>query len=347
MDREVKSRTSEIILIFIIVIAICGLGIVAISQFGNSYFEQQPSLASNQERRLVARVKGSIYENSEQMSVFGTCVDSYDVPVINSTGTFYAWFPNGTQYLLSQPMTQMAEGYFVWQGAMPIVGGTYLTEFICDGLGQQARAWGEWQNPVWVNRIADILSLTNYSYLLLQDVNGNVVSINATVNEIIDILNNLNISLNWSIVLNAINESTTNIIQNITFLQQTMENDFNQTNQLILDTQVIANASVDRTDSYLAWLLWKIINGTGSPINGSVTWDEYYVDRVAYWHSWTIKIKVYDEYGSIVRSPLAYCTIETNMHPLQYMVSEGDHFTITLFINQLDDLSWITFCSRV
>jgi len=313
LKQKGKSYVGEISLIFVVILAVCGLGLVLLSEFGNSHLENSPSGLS-ETRRLTALVKGSIYESGEAMSVFGTCVDAYDVPVLNSTADFSAWYPNGTQFIFDVPMTQIAQGYFLYEGNMSVVQGTYLTQLVCraflSGVNQTATAWGEWQNPFWVARIANISA------------------------DVANLSNQIEVGFN-------------NTIANITFVQESMENNFNYTNQLILDTQVIANGSVDRTDSYLAYLMWLIINGTGSPVNGSVNWTDFYIDGVSYWRDWTIKTRVTDEYGAIISDPEVACTINTSMHPLQYMDVEGSHFTKTLFINQHDDLTYHTNCFRI
>jgi len=315
LKQKGNSNVGEIFLISIVIFAVCGLGLVLLSEFGNSHLENNSPSGLSETRRLTALVKGSIYESGEAMSVFGTCVDAYDVPVLNSTADFSAWYPNGTQFIFDIPMTQLAQGYFLYEGNMSVVQGTYLTQLVCQaflsGVNQTATAWGEWQNPFWVARIANISA------------------------DVANLSNQIEVGFN-------------NTISNITFVQETMVNEFNNTNQLILDTQVIANSSVDRNNSYLAYLLWMIINGTGSALNTTVTWDDFEVDRVSYWTWWTIKTRVHDAYGAIVSDPEVACTINTTLHPLQYMDEEGSHFTVDLFIDEyIDDFYYTTTCFRV
>jgi hypothetical protein len=102
MDREVKSRTSEIMLIFIIVIAICGLGIVFLSSMVNS---GTSDLRNVSVRRLQASVKGSIYAPGDLISVFGTCIDSFDISIANASAFLSVWYPNGTQAFSMSNMT--------------------------------------------------------------------------------------------------------------------------------------------------------------------------------------------------------------------------------------------------
>jgi len=349
MDREIK--LAEVFAIFIIVLAFCGLGLVFLSGFAKGAHETVKENVVT--RQLMAEVKGSIYGSNEMMSVFGICVDSYDIPAINSTASFSAWYPNGTQFIFSDNMTWLAEGYFLWDGYMPVVGGTFLTEFTCEAFGQVAKAWGEWQNPVWVQRVSDVLELANLTYLLMEDVNGNIIAINATLEEIEAAIAAINLTINWTtwelMIGNLsvqINTGITAIVQNITYLRGNMSSNFDQTNQLILQTQIIANSSVDRNNSLLAYLLYLLINGTGSPVTHNLTWTEDY-GEVIFWKDWTIDVVVYDEYGGRISYPDVDCTIETSLHPLQYMDPQGSFFRESLFIDNVGEFSWIVQCFYV
>jgi hypothetical protein len=311
MDRALEKYYNELIVAAIIIIAFCGLGIVLLSRLSNSYVSDVKAMAG-EIRQMNAVVKGSVYESGEAIAVFGTCVDNYGMPVINSTATFSAWYPNGTQFIFSDNMTNISAGYFLYAGIMSLVQGTYLTEMVCnatiDGSPQFAKAWGEWQNPFWVNRLANISG--QLSNLSLQIGEG----FNATV-------------------------------ANITFLQQNMTNSFNNTNNLILQTQVIANASVDRNSSLLAYLLYQLLNISSSYIvPANITWTED-ADRVVYHTYWSIKVHVYDIYDKSLFYPDVQCTINTTMHDLQYMEPQGNHFISTLYISRDDpDFSWTTRC---
>jgi hypothetical protein len=230
---------------------------------------------------------------------------------------------------------------------------------------------------MWVSRIATIANLTNITNILVTDIDGNVVAVNATVSQIYDLIvsGNISIDVNLSAILeaitnlsidlqdifyninetinynfnytnNLIDSGVENIILNITDLRQNMTNNFNYTNSLILDTQVIANQSVDRNDSYLAWLLYKIINSTGAPMTGNVTSEIYEESRAIYMSDWSIKVRVYDEYNNKISSPDVACTVVTSQHPLQYMDAEGDHFAITLFIYEYGSFTRTVNCFR-
>ena len=320
LNKE-KSGFVEIFVIAVIVIAFAGLGTVILGGYANSYMEQS---STGIYKGLVAKVKGSIYQTGEKMSVFGTCVDAYDIPVVNATGTLSAWYPNGTQYINNSAMMLLTPGYFLWEGYMPIVEGTYLTEFVCTamigGVSQTAVAWGEWQNPLWANQIGDIANLTNLTY--------------------IEVLN--------------------------------VSSEINLTQQMILDTQVIANGSVDRNNSLLADLLYYLVNKSDEccPACGNLTWIEYGQgshhnendnscedegdenndgcndeDRVGYWRWWTIKVKAYDVNNDMICSPDIACLINTTQTPNQvYMDVEGSHFTFSEFIYTRGPFEWDTEC---
>jgi hypothetical protein len=307
MDREIREiNFSELVAICVIVIVICGVGTV----FFLSKVVKSDALAENEHgviRQLSASIKGSIYGTGEIMSVFGVCVDLYDIPVINSTAFLSAWYPNGTQFIFYDNMSKLREGYFIWMGIMSVEQGTYLTELDCfatlDGVNQSAKAFGEWQNPFWVNY-----------------------------------LENMTASLSVSVA---------NISNQIVFLNQTVVSNFNATDNMILQTQVIANSSVDRNNSLLAYLLYVLMNWTqqGAPC-GNLTIDEVEVGDIRYYHDWMIKVKAYN-FGNLISSPGAACVINTTLtNPAVYMDVEGDHFSYTEHITTVpgSDFSWKVNC---
>ena len=116
---------------------------------------------------LNAMVKGSIYETGEEVSVFGTCLDAFDQPISGTFATINSWYPNGTEFFSNISMYEIKPGYYLYNGVMSAVQGTYLTELIChvNVSGETAKAWGEWQNPFWVRRISLLNdSMANLSY---------------------------------------------------------------------------------------------------------------------------------------------------------------------------------------
>jgi hypothetical protein len=132
---------------------------------------------------LFAQVKGSIYGAGEFVSVFGNCLDVNDAGVVGSYGKLSAWYPNGTQLFTNASMSEIQTGYFVYTGYMDPVQGTYLTEFTCrvNGTSQVAVAFGEWQNPYWVTRIANVEDLSNQSIVLMNQALAMLSSVNQTL----------------------------------------------------------------------------------------------------------------------------------------------------------------------
>jgi hypothetical protein len=222
-----------------------------------------------EQKSMRAMVKGSIYETGEYMSVFGTCMDGYDTPLM-SNATFSGWYPNGTMWFSGSPMVEMSQGYFVWQGNMNVVGGTYLTEMICTSGDQTAKAWGEWQNPVWVNRIAPILDFVNRTDLIITDMNGTVIGINATVSDILLLLQNLtglNVTVDLSSVLSAISNLSIQISQGFNNTQYMIisSND----NQSILIGNYFNNLTLLVTNNFDA--TWAMLSQNFSYINDLIT----------------------------------------------------------------------------
>lgn len=116
---------------------------------------------STSEDKLIASVKGSIYGSGERVSVFGTCLNANDEEIPGTYGTLSAWYPNGSLSFYGTNMTAMGGGRFVYTGQMNVVQGTYLTEFVChlNASNVTAKAFGEWQNPMWVSNITDTSAL--------------------------------------------------------------------------------------------------------------------------------------------------------------------------------------------
>jgi hypothetical protein len=183
---------------------------------------------------VKAQVKGSIYGTGEMMSVFGTCLNASDMPVDTGTyATFNSWYPNGTIFFTDVVMSEMQLGYYVYQGAMQAVQGTYLTEMIChvNGSAEIAKAWGEWQNPRWVQQINDFnvtlaASLANISSNFSFSVDLSLVYGNLTV--LSQQLNQTFIDLSSQIVNQSYFDvqfnQTFSYFQNVTLQLTTMQN---------------------------------------------------------------------------------------------------------------------------
>ena len=279
--------------------------------------------------KLYAGLKGSIYETGENISLFGTCLDGYDHPVNGTFAMLQTWYPNGSQQLLTG-MSMIQQGYFVYNGPMDVVQGTYLTEMDCylptnsNQSNPDARAWGEWQNPVWVRRLADL----NLS------------------------LSGLNVSVDFSSVLGAIGNLSSQMNEsfNITWDRMTQMN-ATLANLTVLITEVgqIANSSVDRNDSLIARLLLNLtrclscMNTSGQPLAHSESRDS-----VVYWSDWSITVTAIDNSSnSIVSYPDSYCQISTTLSPVAtFMTVAGTGFTYTEFIQAPGDFLWTVNCFR-
>jgi len=131
----------------------------------------------------------------------------------------------------------------------------------------------------------------------------------------------------------------------LNLLNQSMQANFNYTNSLIVQAANIANASVDRNDSLLAQLLYALI-GSSSPgyINSTLNVTVFQEDQGRYWRDWTVKCRVYDFLGRQQQSPDVYCILNTTIAGEQYMEAEGEHFSGTVFINQLGDFDYDIRC---
>lgn len=278
---------------------------------------------------LRALVKGSIYESGEAVSVFGTCLDGDDQPYPNVTAYLSSWYPNGTQHLTAVNMTEFQAGYFVYQGPMESVGGTYLTEMRCvhTPTGKFATAYGEWQNPAWVARIATIQNTTD--------------SINTTVQ---------NISVELGELQVQVNDSFEITFNQLTSINTTLNDTYNNLSEQIYYAAQVANGSVDRNDSYLADLLNDIL-GQIDPGNGSAlidpNWTETWDEPIYYRSDWELRVDVYDpnDGNSRVVYPDVYCVVNTTQTPIpQTMDPVGNHFLYGEFVGVRGDFEWTVDC---
>lgn len=276
---------------------------------------------SGQTSLLKALVKGSIYETGEFVSVFGTCLNATDGGYIGSYATMSSWYPNGTVLFENTSMIQMDgyPGYFLYTGSMNAVQGTYLTELTChvNGTDEVAKAFGEWQNPAWVGRISDIGDAVANISIQIGDLNFTMTN---AFNQTIETLYSIN---------TTINNTFTNITQQLIYVAS------------------VANASVDRNDSYLAYLLQQLIVSTGTPQNYSLQVFED-AETPVYWRVWNIDVTVYNEYNLSVGEPLVSCTISTTNTPptsneLMSYLGNG-RFTHSEQVRNHEDFSWTTNC---
>ena len=274
--------------------------------------------SSGGEQKLFAMLKGSIYETGEYVSVFGTCLDQYDRGYVGSWATMSSWYPNGTVLFSDVNMSEIQTGYFVYQGTMNAVQGTYLTELQCHvpGTGDVAKAFGEWQNPYWVKRI----SLLNDS---LAGLAGQISNVSDQIANISGVMTNLSVDVNLTNLTLQIGNLSVNVTNGFEITWNKIDNlslqvndSYNNLTQQISYVATVANASVDRNDSLLANLLYTIIAGTGVPVNHSL-----YVNTTIspsppqYFKNVNVYSSVRNEYGVVVGSPLVSCFVSSNNAP--------------------------------
>lgn len=225
---------------------------------------------------LVAKLTGSIYETGDYITVFGACLTARDDPV-NASVSLTVYYPNGTLAIQTTNVSMIKVGYWYYTDVMGTTVGTYLTIWNCTYRGQTALAFGEWQNPVWVNR------LENLSF-----------HSNVTVN--ISLICEDNESL-----CNKIERGFNQTNDTLWIIYDKIENISVEINISINDTLIeygicISNASVDRNDSYLAHIVQSIARGVGAPISYDFTVNEV-VKVPIRGSNWRIKVYLLDEYG--------------------------------------------------
>jgi hypothetical protein len=284
-----------------------------------------------QEKQLSAMVKGSIYETGEFVSVYGTCLDEGQIGWPNSTATLSARYPNGSILFDDVSMTELQTGYFLYTGSMDAVQGTYLTEFRCyTSQGHVARAFGEWQNPMWVLHISQANNATNQTLLLLQMVSDDLYAHNQTV---VMLLEGIVLTLgDMNGTLANVSQQLTNISTQLINISDTMTSGFNITWSKIdalnvslnvslgnLSSDIayvayVANASVDRNDSYLAGLLQSIASTVGAPQTYALTLNTT-ADLPIFNRNWDVETVVMNEYGDVVGFPQVECFINTTNVP--------------------------------
>jgi hypothetical protein len=278
---------------------------------------------------LKAMVKGSIYETGEQVTVFGTCLDAYDMPVAGGTwATLSAWYPNGTLFFTNGTMTELQPGYYIAVSSMSAVQGTYMTELMChvNGSDEIAKAWGEWQNPFWVRRIA-----------LLND-------------SLVNLSNSLNASIgNFSISLGQFESNVENSFlitwQNQNITDALINSSYQNITQQLTYVAMVANASVDRNDSYLAHMLQNLTSLVIGPLPGAAVNFTETADRPVYLKTWHISVQPNGLKGKL-SYPEVLCTIVTNLPTnVMNMDVHGQGFDYSVLINRFGDFNWTVSCA--
>jgi hypothetical protein len=276
------------------------------------YFK--PGLTITKEYTLSAKLTGSIYETGDIITVFGTCLTSDDEP-IDTDVSLTVYYPNGTLAIYTNSLNHIKTGYWFYTGTMQPVIGTYLTVLNCSLNGSMALSFGEWQNPIWVNRLAPIMQMSNETNIIIKDLNGTIIGINASVSNIQNTLNNLNITVGE--LSNFTNQSFQILFTKMDNLNVTIVDNFNYTNYLIQNINMspayygacVANHSVDRNDSYLAKLLLNIARKVKAPVTGTFTFYEQSRYPIIHSDKWWIKGRPLDEYGIWHDSDDVYCGI--------------------------------------
>lgn len=188
-----------------------------------------PAVTETVERILKAKVKGSIYESGEIVSVFGTCLDAYDAPFLNASNesiinaTFSAWYPNGTQFIFETDVVELTSpGHYLYTAPMAAVEGTYLTRLKCSLDDQFAYAWGEWQNPRWVGKINETINQINETQVLINqtytNLSNQITIVGDIANNTVDRNDSLLYQLLWNITQNGV--PTTGLTGAINFTEE-------------------------------------------------------------------------------------------------------------------------------
>ena len=105
---------------------------------------------------ITAKVFGTIYEDVDTATIFGTCSDELNQPKeTNATITIY--YQNTSIFINQSNMSVIEQGKF---NLSLIVNdrGNYLVQLNCTAGTQYAVAYTEFQNPNWVNKIQTALT---------------------------------------------------------------------------------------------------------------------------------------------------------------------------------------------
>lgn len=108
---------------------------------------------------LKAIVKGSIYEDNETITIFGSCVDTYNHPKASDV-ELSILYPNSSYYIKNVNMSILSEGEYNYSTTIPAVKGTYLIRFNCTAGSDWAIAYGELQNPSWLDKLKSVFGYT-------------------------------------------------------------------------------------------------------------------------------------------------------------------------------------------
>lgn len=294
---------------------------------GQSFAAERQVQLQAQPQLLKALVKGSIYESGEAVSVFGTCLNASDLPLDTGTyATLNSWYPNGTLFFDNISMGEIQPGYYLYTGFMEAVQGTYLTEMIChvNGSDEIAKAWGEWQNPAWVARLSNMTDM-------LTDISSEIGNITISIGNLSENITNQFIQT-WQ------NQNQTDILINTTYQ--------NLSSQITVVGQ-IANASVDRNDSYIVQLLINLTSIVTPPSSGTLVNYTEDADVPVYLRVWYIRVDALD---SATNRSLSYPDVMCDINTTQtttttQMTVQGEHFVYSeRILYPSGDFSWTVLC---
>jgi len=167
---------------------------------------------------LHAEVLGSIYESGEEITLYGACFGPSGDLLPMSNMTLTSWYSSGVMWHNETPFLPMGGGRFRIQMNMSSTMGTYLTQATCHWQNQEAIAFGEWQNPDWVARIAD-----TQTYLIA--VNSSIYMVSSKIDNLTSIVINRSDAIDLAIA--SVQNDTTNILTLLGNLNVTFSGDLN------------------------------------------------------------------------------------------------------------------------
>ena len=103
-----------------------------------------------------ARVFGTIYEDRDNASIFGTCSNSENKP-LESNASITIYNPNSSILVNQTNMSRIDTGIFNLTVGLSTTRGNYLVMLNCSEGSNYAIAYAEFQNPNWVNKLQSIL----------------------------------------------------------------------------------------------------------------------------------------------------------------------------------------------
>ena len=104
-----------------------------------------------------AKVFGTIYEDRDNATIWGTCSNSENKP-LDSNATIIVYYPNSSILVNRSNMSIVDTGRFNLTVELASTRGNYLIMLNCSDGNNHAVAYAEFQNPNWVNKIQNIVS---------------------------------------------------------------------------------------------------------------------------------------------------------------------------------------------